>query len=963
MYALFFILLAGISIALIVAGISRRGKGRILAGILVGAGTLAFSWFMHFWGEKLWFDSLGFSARFWKAFWAQAGMTTAGALLGILILYGLLRSVAKENRFLAAFPIALGAFFGMTWGASNWDKALMFMHRQTAGIRDPILDRDIGFYLFALPWYDAVQAVLLGWAGLSLLTALLYPMAASYRNSRDFNLFRNGSRWRPSQPDREGDQPPRNLREARLPALHASGAAMFFTLSWGFWLDRFHLLNSGFGVVHGPGWTDVNIRLPAYALLAFAATVIGLAILVWPLQFSNREPGSVSKAWTSGPGLLGAGVGLFVALWFACIVVVPSLFQWLRVQPNEITMEQPYLVHNIRFTRQAFGLEKAEIREITSMDTLTREVAENNQGILKNVRLWDPRALMAVYKQFQEIRLYYEFSDVDIDRYLIDGEYRQVMVSPREMDPSLLPEQAQTFVNRRFKFTHGFGITLAPVNEFTSEGLPNLLIRDIPPRSAYPSLEVNQPRIYFGELDAGYVVVNSREPEFDYPNQDTDAFYRYEGPGGVLLSNLWRKFLYGWKFDGSRFLLSGYSTPQSRILFRRNIGDRVSAIAPFLRLDSDPYIVLTEGRLVWIQDAYSVSGSYPYSEPFSSREEIGDVGGAGAGALTGSAAPRLHGVNYLRNSVKAVVDAYTGAVDLYVFDAEDPVIRTWDKIFPGLLKPREAMPADLIHHVRYPEDQLMAQALVNAKYHMTDPMVFYNQEDLWRRATEKYYDRVIPVDPYYIMWRPSEQEKLEFVLIQPFTPKDRQVLVGWIAGMCDSANYGRFLVYKFPKESRVIGPQQVETKIDQDPILSERMTLWDQHGSRVIRGNVLAIPINNTLIYVEPIYIQADAAAYPELRLVAVMHMDDFSYGETFDLALERLLEKGRREPAVPADGTPSLLASEDLIRDANRAFEEYLRAMGGKRFQESSRALQALQEALQALIDKSDPRPASKEP
>ncbi|MGA1875363.1 MAG: UPF0182 family protein, partial [bacterium] len=735
-------------------------------------------------------------------------------------------------------------------------------------------------------------------------------------------------------------------------SLYFSAAGLIFVLAWGKFLSRYHLMYSPWGAVSGPGWTDARIRLPAYNFTVVLMILLGLALLIPSLR--NRMTGWLERKnirKEQSPLILLVTLGLFILIvWSLAFIVVPGLFQWLVVEPNEITFEKPYISHNIHFTRAGFHLDNVEEREYPAAEVFTPEMVQKNQHLFANIRLWDQRALDAVYRQFQEIRLYYEFFDVDIDRYRYGNTYRQVMISAREMELSNLPEKSQTFVNQRFKYTHGYGLTLAPVNEFTSNGLPNLLIKDIPPRSMYPELEVKYPQIYYGELTRTPVVVNSREEEFDYPRGEENVYIRYAGKGGIPVSSFFRKFLFGWMFDGTRFLFSGYPTPESRIMFNRRIQERVKLLAPFIRFDDDPYIVLIDGKLFWIIDGYLTSRYFPYSEPFSSREIIDYREGGRTRSLTTPVGRHLSGVNYIRNSVKAVVDAFNGSVDFYVFDTEDPLIQTWRKIFPDLFKDKEELPAGLLAHIRYPKDMLLAQGLVYAKYHMNDPTVFYNQEDLWIRATEKYYDRVQPVEPYYVMWEPPGTDKPEFILMLPFTPKGRQVLIGWIAGMCDPENYGRFLAFKFPKEKRILGPQQVETKIDQDRFLSGQLTLWDQRGSRVIRGNVLAIPIEDTLLYIEPVYLQAETAAYPELRLVAVMHGDYLSYAQTFGEALAGLFEKAAPEgPQVEAP-VPGRAGMKELILKANQAFEDYVRLLGEKRFHEAGQALESLEGALQKL-------------
>ncbi|MEJ2104779.1 MAG: UPF0182 family protein [Ignavibacteriaceae bacterium] len=709
------------------------------------------------------------------------------------------------------------------------------------------------------------------------------------------------------------------------------------------------------GVVRGPGWTDVNILLPAYNIIIVLMIIIGILLIVKPFRkFLQKIYVKMGiKNTYNEQSIYVITVISILIIWFIGLTVIPGLFQWLRVQPNEITFEKPYIENNIKLTRFGFNLQNIDEREFPANEVFNKEIVERDKATFDNIRLWDWRALDAVYKQFQEIRLYYEFKDVDIDRYTINNRYREVMVSAREMEPSNLPQQSQTFVNKRFKYTHGYGITLTTVNEFTSEGLPNLLIKDIPPKSKYPELDVKQPQIYYGELTNSYVVVNSDEPEFDYPSGEKNVYIKYPGKGGVQISNIWRKFLFGWKFDGTSFFFSSYPNPESRIMFHRQIEERVKTLAPFLTFDNDPYIVLAnDGKLYWIIDAYTQSSYFPYSETYNSYENISYTEGDQKRTITSHTSPELDGANYVRNSVKVIIDAFNGSVDFYIYDDNDPIIKVWDKIFPGLFKKKEEMPQSLRKHVRYPIDFLLAQGLIYAKYHMTDPTVFYNQEDLWIRATEKYYNNVQPVNPYYIIWERPDTDKPEFVLILPFTPKNRQVSIGWIAGMCDGENYGKFLAYKFPQEKRVLGPQQVETKIDQDSYLSGQLSLWDQRGSNVIRGNVLAIPVEQTIIYVEPIYLQAETAAYPELRLVAVMHDDNLSYAENFKDALEGLYAETpvKKEITGKEKVTKEQTPIDDLIHNANEAFENYLKFQGEKQFTKAATELEKLQKYLNEL-------------
>jgi uncharacterized membrane protein (UPF0182 family) len=907
------------------SGLERQSRGRQAAGALAVAGTLLFFVLLSFWAEMLWFDAAGYAGRFWRMVAAKAAAGVAGAASGGMGVYVLCRFPAGAPRWLRRIAVLVGVLGGAIWGFGSWDEGLLFLNQVSTGVAEPILGRDTGFYLFVLPLLARAYGLALGVALLAFTASALSLVVPS---RGEVIPLHTGA-------------PPRALLWSAA-CLAAVGAA-------GMLLARCYLLYSDWGVVAGPGWTDVHVRLPAYWVAAAATLGFGAAPLVPPLarRMRLRLPLRGGSPLVLGP-LPTAGLAI-AAVWLLALVAVPNLVQFLIVEPNEITFEKAYIAHNIAFTRRGFRLHEAEERRFPAAEDLTRSTVRDSQHLLSEARLWDVRALDAVYRQFQEIRLYYAFHDVDIDRYSLGERYRQVMVSARELEQDNLPAQSQTFVNRRFKYTHGYGLTLATVRDFTPDGLPNLLVKDIPPRAEAAELRVSRPQIYYGELTGDPAVVNSREPEFDYPSGDQNVTTFYAGSGGVRLENLWRKFVLGWRFDGTQFFFSAYMTPETRVLFHRRVQDRVATLAPFLELDEDPYVVLVDGRLYWIVDAYTRSAYFPYSEPFSGRELIEYGEASRRERLAHGVVHRLRGANYVRNAVKAVVDAYDGTTTLYVFDPEDPLVRAWRRAFPRLFRDAAEMPAGLRAHVRYPDGFLLTQGLVYAKYHMADPEVFYNQEDLWIRATEKYYARVQAVEPYYVMWQLPGSERAEFVAILPFTPKNRQVLIGWIAGLCDGENYGRFIAYKFPKDRRVLGPQQVETKIDQHRFLSGQLTLWDQRGSAVIRGNVLAIPIGDTLLYVEPIYLQAETAAYPELRLVVLMHGDKLSYDETFEAALEGLFDGAARQGPAPSGAAPGSLAEQ--ARGANEAFERYLRLQGEGRFAEAGGELERLREMLRRLV------------
>jgi len=967
---------------LVVRGI--RSESRLLSGcgIALGAATGLFFAGLSFAGEMLWFQALGYGGRFWTAVAAEAALLVAGSLAAGGAVWLLTLRLRPRRARLGA--TVFGLLIGGLWGHGTWEILLRFLHRVPAGVTEPILGLDTGFYLFTLPFLDTLYGLAFTVSAIAVVASVVTAVLSASREEGTV-IEIHGSRGLTVHPAS------RSVVGASLAGLLPGLTTFGLVLAAGRLLAIPHLLYSRWGVVAGPGWTDVHVRLPAMILAAVVTVVCSLALLSHRLRdrFGRWALRLGFPARLAQPAGLAPPIVLVALTWIIALGIVPAAIQSFWVEPNEISFEKPYIAHNIALTNRAFGLDRIEEREFPDTGRFTADTVRANRNLLRETRLWDWRALDAVYRQFQEIRLYYEFVGVDIDRYLVDGAYRQVMVSAREMEIDNLPAQSQTFVNRRFKYTHGYGLTMAPVAEFTPQGLPRLLVKDLPPRSSSPDLTVERPQIYYGELTDSHAYVNTTEEEFDHPRGDENVTIHYSGTGGVQLSNLWRKLVYGWMFDGTRFFLSEYPTAKSRVMFHRQIQDRVSRVAPFLTLDDDPYLVLDGGRLYWIIDAYTTSRYFPYSEAFSSREEISLDEGGQTRHLVDRVVPRLDGVNYVRNAVKVVVDAFDGSVDFYVFDPDDPLIRAWEGIYPGLFRPATAMPAGLRDHVRYPSDLYLAQGLMYAKYHMTDPEVFYNQEDLWVRATEKYHAHVQPVAPYFVMWQPPEarwpgaakRQGLEFTTILPFTPKSRQLIIGWLAGLSDGSDYGRLLAYKFSKERQVLGPQQVETKIDQDRFLSQQLTLWDQRGSSVIRGNVLAIPVGGSLLYVEPIYLQAETAAYPELRLVAVMHGDDLAYGQTLEEALTRLVGEDiggigavappRATAASEEGASPLAKLSEpteatephwapgaetaDLAAQANDAFERYLKLQSEHKFTEAGRELERLGNLLERLAGSSE--------
>ncbi len=939
MYSALLLVLLAIAALTLFNGVKRKDKSKVYIGIITGLLSIGFFWFMGFWGDALWYKALGYENRFWL----QIFYSTICTLLGLIVSFGgtylLTISISKNFKFIKWVTVLLATFSGAMWGYSNWDVILKFWNSVPTTFSDPIFGKSIGFYLFTLPFLDNIYVLLFTISFLSIAASFIAAFIKLGPQGIFFYLPPSAS------------ESTKSLHNS----LYLNSSVFLIVLAFGKLLNKYHLMYSNSGVVFGPGWTDTNILIPAYNIIVVLMVIISIIIIVKPLRnkYKNLFNRLRINPTNSPLIIIGGTAGLIILLWFLCLTAIPGAFEALMVKPNEITYERPYITNNIKFTRYGFGLDKVEEKEFPENGSFTMNTVKNNPTIFNNIRLWDWRALDATYRQFQGFRLYYQFSHVDVDRYKINGNYRQVMVSAREMDINNLPQQSQTFINRRFQYTHGYSITMSTVNEFTPQGLPHLLIKNIPTESEDSTLEVTQPRIYYGELTNTPVIVNSKEKEFDYPNGNENVYNRYNGKGGVLLSNFWRKFLYGWKYDGTQLLFSDYPTDSSRIMFHRQIVDRVKLLAPFLKFDNDPYIVLDNGKLYWMIDAYTTSDYYPYSEPFASDEAIGYGEGNDGKSLNSNINEIFNGNNYIRNSVKVVVNAYDGSVDFYVFDNNDPLIKVWSKIYPGLFKPKSEMTKGMLAHIRYPVDMLLTQGIIYEKYHMTDPTVFYNQEDIWVRATEKYYSNIQPVEPYYIIWQLPGSDQPQFSLILPFTPKNRQVLIGWIAGLCDPDNYGKLITYQFPKGKMITGPQQVETKIDQDSYLSGQLTLWDQRGSNVIRGNVLAIPVANTLFYVEPIYLQAETAAYPELRLVVVMHGDDMSYAQSFEEALNKFFNaSANNNPPSQEVSTSqkSTLPNIDLIKQANDSFNNYLKYSGQKKFNEAAKELEKLQDALKKL-------------
>jgi uncharacterized membrane protein (UPF0182 family) len=825
-----------------------------------------------------------------------------------------------------AAGLILALFVGLA-ASGSWQEVLRFLHTSPFGQADPLFGRDIAFYVFSLPVY----ALGLGLVRF-LVIASLVAVGIIYTLHGSLNLSTLLGKLGISGMAGKLDEPlPKLLGQKSADTkarLHLGVLLSIFlaTLAAGSYIALFKLLTAQSGPVFGAAFTDANIVVPIlYASISSYALAAILALL-YAIKGSAKP--------LLGAILLTVLVGLASG-------VIPPILQKLVVAPNELVKETPFIKHNIEATRKAYGLDKIEERVIAADKPLTAaDIAANNLTV-KNVRLWDREPLLSTFSQIQEIRTYYEFASVDNDRYIIDGEVRQIMLSPRELASANLP--SKTWINERLTFTHGYGAAAGPVNQVTPEGLPVLFVKDLPPKSETPELTISRPEIYFGELVNDYIIVKTKSKEFDYPKGEENVYATYAGQGGVEINSLLRRLFYAVRFGSLKLLLSGDVTSESRILYYRDIKERVAKAAPFLTYDRDPYAVIADGKLYWLIDAYTITERYPYSQPLP---------------LNG------RNVNYIRNSVKAVVNAYDGATRFYLADIEDPVVKTYSKIFPKMFRPLSDMPHSLVPHLRYPEDIFTLQTAVYATYHMDDPQIFYNKEDLWEipaivqdggRETGRRAPVMAP--RHMIMKLPGEKTE-EYILMLPFTPKAKDNLSAWMVARNDGEQYGKLVVYRFPKDKLVFGPKQVIGRINQDAEISRQISLWDQRGSQVIQGPLLVIPIEESLVYVRPLYLKAQDGKIPELKRVIVAYENKVAMEETLEEGLSRIfgagqpVTKGVRATTAPAVVTDA--NRDDLIKQAAQAYEAGIRAQregNWGKYGEEMRKLGEILNRLQLLL------------
>ena len=886
----------------------------ILAGVLTLFILLSIS--KGFYSEWLWFSSLDYGSVYTTILKTKVLIFFSAAIVFGLLFFGNLVlatrlaprtetpwpwDIVSRLRKLSKWSIIAGtALLSLIFGLvahGNWQVVLRFFNGQPFGVTDPVFHNEVGFYVFSLPFWHFLRGWLLGALIITILGSVgVYLVSYKVRGLR--------------------------FDSARPVLAHVGGLfiAILGLFAWGYRLGIWELVFSGRGVVFGATYADMHAKLPAqWILLGVVLVLIGI-ILISLLRRKPRWPLYGIGAWIAAAIIVG--------------LIFPSAVQRFQVQPNELAKERPYIEYNIQFTREAFALDQVEEQSFPAEKSPSPEDMAQNEATISNVRLWDHRPLKDTYNHIQSIRLYYDFYDVDVDRYTIDGNYRQVMLSARELSVEKLAGQAQTWVNQRLQFTHGYGAVLSPVNEISVEGLPVLLVKDIPPVG---DINIEQPQIYFGEKTNDYVIVNTKTEEFDYPMGEENVYGYYQGEGGVGVGSSIRRLVYAWQFGDFNILISGELTPESRVLYHRNIQERVNHVAPFLKLDSDPYLVVVDGRLFWIQDAYTTTDRYPYSEPL------------------------VGGLNYIRNAVKIVIDAYNGSMTFYITDPEDALIQTYQAIFPELFVPAEQMPQSLRVHWRYPEDMFNIQASVYQSYHMRDPRVFYNKEDLWAVPNEFYADKEQPMEPYYIIMRLPDEEKEEFLLMLPFTPANKNNTIGWLAARCDGENYGKLLAYHFPKERLVYGPSQIENRIQQDTVITEQLALWGRGGSRVIRGNLLMIPLGKSNLYVEPVFLQAQGGGLPELKRVIVAAGESIAMELTLESSIASIFgtDLPPTEPEPPVPGEPEEPVPADiaaLIEEAqqhyNRA-QQYLNAGNWTGYGEELDALKAVLDRLAELAGK----------
>lgn len=864
---------------------------------------------VHLLTEAWWFETVGFAPVFWQRIkWQIAIWLGTFAVYGTFLLfnYWLALRLTSDRTFrflesselepytkrfanyIVAVLIFLVTLSMANLSMTSWDLLPQFLNATEFKRLDPIYQQDLGFYLFQLPLLDNLE----NWC-LTLLIAGLVLSTLVYIFK---GIIRFDWKWKNLVIEEQWQKLITKPIKVHLSLLLA---AIALDVAVDFWLERYELLYSSQGVVWGADYTDTHARLFAFWVMIVASVTLGIWL--------------IAATWSNSLSRPIYGIGMYALILVVVNGTYPELQQRFVVEPNELVKEMPYIKHNIEFTRQAYDLSKIKVQDY-QLDTASdfdADVLQQNQATIDNIRLWDNRPLLSTYRQLQEIRFYYRFNDVDVDRYTLNGDYRQVMLSPREFDYSQVPSSAKTWVNQRLKYTHGYGLVMNPVNEVTVDGLPVLFIKNIPPVSQ-TDLTIQEPAIYYGELTQDYIYTGMDTFEFDYPRGAENAFVKYDGLGGVPLNSWWRRLAYAYDQASLKILISGYFTPDSRIHYHRQITERVSHVAPFLKYDNDPYMVVVNGRLKWIIDAYTTSDRYPYAEAVAHEQKTELI--------------TDKNINYVRNPVKVVVDAKDGTMEFYVVDETEPILATYRKMLPDLFKSTASIPPEIQAHFRYPQDLFEIQAKMYLSYHMEDPQVFYNREDDWRFATELYDGQQQEVEPDYLIMKLPGETTEEFALILPFTPVNRDNMIAWMAARSDGDNYGKLSLYEFPKQELVYGSFQIEARIDQDPDIAEQTTLWSQIGSKVIRGDILVIPIDGSILYVQPLYLRAAQGELPELTRIIVAYDKEIVMTPTLDQSLAAVFNQippsltNSEQP--PTTNDPTQQSAWEIYQQAQQALQ-----------------------------------------
>ncbi len=768
------------------------------------------------------------------------------------------------SSYIMHFYILISGFILALVVSSHWEMILKFYNKVPFNLKDPIFGKDISFYTFSLPYYTFIKNILFWFIFLNLtLSIICYILTKKITFIKTQFYLTTGAR------------------------IHIGLQLILLvaTLGYTYVLKRYTLLFNQYEIVKGANYVDIHARLPAYTIIIVGFIILEGIIIFWIFK---------KKSTILTHSLIGA-----IVLIIIINGIYPFFLQKFVVAPNEIKKERPYIEYTIRYTRYAYNLHNVKEKWMKLKTTPDKKIFLKNREILENIRLWDWRPLKTTFKQLQEIRPYYIFGDVDVDRYIINGRLREVMLSAREISHTSLPREARNWINRYLKYTHGYGIVMIPVNEKSSEGLPVFYIKDIPPVSLV-DIKITRPEIYYGETMRDYVIVNSATPEFDYPGGAKNVYSHYKGYGGIPLDSGLKKIVFSFYLGTFKIFLSEFITPTSRLMLYRNIVERTRKIVPFLGIDNDPYIVTIKGKLYWIIDCYTFSDNFPYAELYDNE------------------------FNYIRNSVKAVIDAYNGDIKFYIVDKNDPIAKVYAKIFPGLFKDIKTLDKEFIKHFRYPEDIFVVQSEIFRYYHIKDPEVFYNREDVWDFPTELYQDSEVLMTPYYIITKLEDSNKLEFLNIIPFTPSKKNNMIAWFAARCDMPDYGKLTVIRFTKEKLIYGPMQIEARIDQHPDISKLLSLWGQKGSRVIRGNLLVIPVKDILLYVEPLYLKAERSELPELKKIIVACGDKLGIGDTLWEAIDNMFTY--TEPKTEEkEEKQSRKSVKELV---DEAWDNYINAM-----------------------------------